>query len=174
MRVLITIFNLTLTSIQDILESVASCSFGGGNLNHLVNKEGRAPQQKSRLTNLILFSFFSCPTSLLPLCSILPLFNIHKYLHRFLFTRTSIHLIPTKPPEHAFEYMPHFQLEVILVIMRPIQERGHQVFEMRPEELYRQGVNDKFDETKNGFDDLPIGRGEKDKHRRKYFVVHLC
>lgn len=69
-----------------------------------------------RDTYLVLFLVFVNSFSFGP---VLPLLDIEKDLGRIFPFCTSVHSIPAKAPNHPFEDMPDFDLEVVLVVVRP-------------------------------------------------------
>lgn len=96
-------------------------------------------------THLIITLLF--PVGLLPLGALLALFDVHQHLRSLLLTRTRVHLVPGEPPQHTLEDMPDLCLEMILVIVRPPQERRDEFAEMWADDVDGEGVNGEFDEA---------------------------
>ena len=57
--------------------------------------------------------------------------------------------------------MPDLGLEVIFVVMGPREQCGNEIFQMWCYDLRRKGVDRKLDISKDGFDNLAIGRREE-------------
>ena len=82
--------------------------------------------------------------------------NIPGLFRSLLLPSTRVHLVPPESPKHPLKDMPHFQLEVILVIVGPSKESGNKLLQMWSDEVDGEGVDSKLDEAQNGFDDFAV------------------
>jgi len=69
--------------------------------------------------------------------------------------------------------MPDFGLEVVFVVMGPREQGRNEFLQMWRYDLGRKGVDRKLDISKNGLDNLAIGRRKEYKQSGKYLRVHF-
>ena len=108
-----------------------------------------------------------------PLSPVFPLLDVHEHLASLFLARTCIHVLPTEPADHALEDVAHFCFEVVLVVVRPAEEGGNEVLEVRTQKVGRHGVYCELYETKYGLDDLTVRGRDEDEECGEDFALHL-
>ena len=68
--------------------------------------------------------------------------------------------------------MSGFRLEMILVVVRPLEEGGNEVLQVRAYKFCGHGVNGEFDRAENGLDDLAVGGSEEYEQSGEDFGLH--
>lgn len=121
---------------------------------------------------LFIFASFSI-LCLLALRPILPLLDVQQNLSCIIPFRETVHVFPTESTEHTLENVADLRLEVILVVMRPAQQSGYELFQVRAEEIDGHGVDSELDITQSRFDNFTVIRGDEDQQCSEYLRVHL-
>lgn len=70
-----------------------------------------------------------------------------------------------KAADHALEEVPDLDLEVVRVLVRPVDERGHELRQRRRDELGLERDDGNLDKAEAGLDNLAVGRREEDGDR---------
>ena len=64
----------------------------------------------------------------LPLGPDFPLLDVEEYLSRVFLASARVHLLPAKSTNHPLENMANLRLEMVLMIMGPVQQREYEWF----------------------------------------------
>ena len=129
--IVVAILNLALAAVEHVLERVASRGL--------------------RLWHVLVILVDGVRT--LALGTVLAFLDVEEHLTRFLLLRAPVDVLPAEAADHALEDVPNLSLEVVLVIVRPLQESRDEVFEMGAHNVGGHSVDGQLDEAEDSDED---------------------